>query len=244
LGTNPLTARYSGGSADTVHFGSTSTALITVAMRPTTTTVVCSPAVDPVNAPSTCTATVADVAPGTTSTPSGEVSWTVAEGTGKLSTASCTLDRGGSCAVGFTATPGAEGNVLIVAGYGGGHADRRHAPSWGGDAFVAGQRSTSTLVSCNPPSVTGGASALCTATVSDASAGTPLSVSGDVIWAVNGDGGTLSVSRCTLSSSGSCSVSYRAGSARTTVTIVADYNGGSVDVDHAPSGGQTTESVT
>src|SRR5204862_4296349 len=129
-----------------------------------------------VNAPTACTATVADVDGGTASTPTGTVSWS-SDASGSFSAATCTLDGGGSCSVSYTPAPGSEGTHNVTGSYLG---DADHAVSQGVAAVTATQRSTNTAVSCLPATVPVNAATTCTATVSDTDAGTAITPGGTV----------------------------------------------------------------
>jgi hypothetical protein len=102
----------------------------TVERRFSQTALACSPAQAPSGQPSTCTVTVTDSDPGTSSTPTGPVALS-SSGAGSLSASSCTLSSG-TCSV--TYTPGGPGSSTITASYGG---DGTHVSS-DGDSTVTG----------------------------------------------------------------------------------------------------------
>ena len=108
---------------------------------------------------------------------------------------------------------------------------------------LAGQASTSTNVSCSPPTVGVGQPTSCTATVTDTGSGTPTTPTGAVSFSSDSPGG-FSSSTCTLSGSGttaSCQVSYTPSSVGSgSHTITASYSG---DSAHAASSGTTTVTV-
>ncbi len=92
-------------------------------LRTTSTTITC-PATGTVGVSLSCSAPVVDTSPGTTSTPTGTVSWTHTN-TGTFSAATCSLVSG-SCSVQYT--PGASGSHMITGNYGG---DSTHDTSSG-----------------------------------------------------------------------------------------------------------------
>src|SRR5207247_5697035 len=111
-GAKTLTATYSGDS----NFNTSTSpgAPHQVNVRPTTTTVSCSPASVPVGSPTSCTATVTDTGPATAITPSGTVSFTNSGGT--FSASSCTLGKIGRAACrGGVLVPVAAGSHAINA---------------------------------------------------------------------------------------------------------------------------------
>jgi Bacterial Ig-like domain (group 3) len=109
---------------------------------------------------------------------------------------------------------------------------------------LAGQATTSTSVSCSPPTVGVGQSTSCTATVTDTGSGTRATPEGAVTFSSDSPGG-FSAGSCTLSGSGataSCQVSYTASAvASGSHTITASYGG---DLAHPGSTGSTTVTVT
>src|SRR5207245_9733615 len=112
-GSHVISGTYSG---DTKHDFSTSTGsqsfTLTVMGRSTSTTVSCAPSSVVTNNGSTCTATVADTASGTASTPTGTVRFSSAGTTNGAFTpaSSCSLAIG-SCSVTFTPTGAATDTV-------------------------------------------------------------------------------------------------------------------------------------
>ncbi len=118
-GTHVITAGYSG---DDTHRVTSASIGLRVTSAPTSTFVGCSPtAVTPGHA-TRCTATVSDNGPGTTTTPTGTVSFS-SGGSGKLSRGGqCTLSgsRGSaSCAVSFTPARTQSDSPILTARYGG-----------------------------------------------------------------------------------------------------------------------------
>lgn len=107
--------------------------------------------------------------------------------------------------------------------------------------------STSTTISCSPPSVTAGSPTTCTATVTDTGS-SPSTPTGSVSVMSSGSGSFSNSGSCTLSGGGgsaSCSVTYTPGSTPATPiridTITATYGG---DTNHAGSSGSTQVTVT
>ncbi len=107
--------------------------------------------------------------------------------------------------------------------------------------FSECSRTTATVVTPNPSTVTLGNTITYTATVSDTSPGTPSTPTGSVSWNDGGAGGSFSSSgTCTLSA-GSCQIVYRP-SAIGSVTITAAYGGD--PTPHLPSAGTSRLTVT
>src|SRR5205823_4400907 len=111
-GNQTLTAAYGG---DALHVTSSLASTLSIGSRTTTTTVSCA-APYHINVGSVCTVSVADGDVGTTSTPSGTVTWTTS-GTGAFSNAGTCALAAGSCQVTFT--PNTIGNQTVTATYGG-----------------------------------------------------------------------------------------------------------------------------
>lgn len=225
-GTNTITATYGGDSG---HSGSSGTYDVTATVRTTSTSLSCSPASDPVNAPTTCTATVTDTSAGTAITSTGSVSFSSgASGSFSNPGTSCTLVSG-SCSVDYTPSPGSEGTHTISTIYGG---DTDHSGSSNAFAVSATQRTTSTTVTCTPGSVPVNAPTTCTATVSDTSSGTTTTPTGSVSFSSGSGSFTNPGTSCTLSG-GSCTVDYTpAPGSEGTNTITGSYDG---DTDHSTS---------
>ena len=104
-------------SGDSGHTTSRSSITVTVNLRTTSPVVTCEPSmgmagdIGTAGDPQVCTVTVTDVSPGTTSTPTGTVSFTYfGPASGSFNTTSCTLN-GGLCRVTFT-PDGAPGNSI------------------------------------------------------------------------------------------------------------------------------------
>src|SRR2546425_631300 len=238
-GTTTITATYGG---DTDHFGSQGSTTITVTRRPTSTTVNCNPGTVPVNAPTSCTATVTDTGPGTAIPPTGMVSFT-STGSGTFSFTSCLLiplsSSASSCSVNYTPNPGSEGTHTIKATYNG---DPNHSGSSGTFDLTVTKRTTSTSVTCSPNFVQPGVSTTCQATVTDTSPGTFITPTGTVTWTTNATGTFSPSNSCTLTGTGpsaSCTVTYTPTS-RGVHLITATYQG---DTDHFGSSGSTTLAV-
>ena len=124
LGSQSITASYSGDGFHDASQGSTS---VTATTAPTTTTVTCSPASLLVNTATACTATVASTLPGASGTLSfaSDAAGTFGGG------AACTLS-GGQCQVSYT--PSGVGPHQVIASFGG---DTNHDPSSGTTAVTA-----------------------------------------------------------------------------------------------------------
>src|SRR5438093_1959537 len=115
-GTHTITASYAG---DTAHQTSSGSAIVTVNLRTTTTTVACTPTTVVINQGTSCAATVADTSPGTTTTPSGTLAFTPG--------GACTLTGTGiSATCSVSITPTVAGSLSVSASYPG---DTTHAPS-------------------------------------------------------------------------------------------------------------------
>ena len=238
-GTTTITATYGG---DTDHLGSQGTTTITVTKRPTSTSINCNPGSVPVNAPTTCTATVTDTGPGMPIPPIGSVGFTSSV-SGSFSSPSCMLmpmsTSSSSCSVTYTPNPGSEGTHTITGTYGG---DPDHSGSVGSFGLTVTKRSTSTSVSCSPNFVQPGQSTTCQASVTDTSPGTSITPTGTVTWTSSGTGSFSPSSSCTLSGSGptaTCTITYTPTSTGTQV-ITATYQG---DTDHFGSSGSTQLAV-
>src|SRR5437773_242560 len=222
-GAKTLTATYSGDS----NFNTSTSpgAPHQVNVRPTTTTVSCSPASVPVGSPTSCTATVTDTGPATAITPSGTVSFTNSGGT--FSASSCTLSgTGSSASCSVTFTPNAS-EIGRATGRDGG--DGTHDSSSGTTGVTASKHSTATGLVCDP-SVPVGSAASCTATVTDTVATAPFPTGLVNFFA---DGAATPFTSCSLSGSGvtqSCSVSYTPTTAGPH-SIVAKYAGDGAHAD-------------
>jgi hypothetical protein len=84
---------------------------------PTTTTASCTPSTDPMQAATTCTATVAGgTGPSNPATPTGTVTWGSNAG-GSFSSTTCVLSAG-SCSVTYTPNAGTAGTHTLTAAYG------------------------------------------------------------------------------------------------------------------------------
>jgi len=119
-----VTATYSG---DVEHLGSSGTSTLTVSLRTTSTAVSPNPSTVTIGNTITYTATVADISPGSASTPTGTASWSDGGAGGSFSNSgSCTL-LSGTCSIVY-APASTLGSVTITATYGG---DPTHAGSSG-----------------------------------------------------------------------------------------------------------------
>jgi hypothetical protein len=215
---------------------------LSITIRPTSTSVSCSPASVVVNQASTCTATVTDTSPSpTTSRPMGLVTFSkAATDVGSFSPSSCTLSASGSISCSVTYTPSAGGSSTITANYGG---DVGHDTSSDHTGVTAAKRHTTTSVSCAPIPQQIGKSITCTATVTDIEgAGTKASPAGTVTFAhLAGDNGTFSSGNtCSLVAGAagisSCQVPYTS-STPTVDSITASYGESAV---HLGSDSSTT----
>ena len=233
-GDHSLTASYGG---DTTHAISNTGTTVSVTKRSSSTSASCSPTSVAVNDSTPCSATVTDTtaAPGVT-TPTGSVAWTSSNASSTFSPTTCTLGSG-TCGVSYTPAAGSEGSHTLTGSYGG---DATHLTSSGQATVSATKRTSSTAVSCSSPVAVGVAST-CTATVSDTSAGTPVTLGGTVGFASSGTG-SFSAASCALAS-GTCFVTYTpaSGTASTTPTITATYSG---DTNHETSQSTSQISVT
>ncbi len=232
-GSATITATYSGDANYGSSFG---TAVLSVDQRLSSTSLQCSPATVPVNAPTTCTAKVSDsTGVGTSITPTGTVTFSSISGAFG-SGASCTLSSG-ACAVTFTPSPGSEGAISVGAGYSG---DVDHYSSATTVGVTATTRSVTVSVVCSPSPIVPAQSTTCTVTVTDSDTGSTIIPTGTVHFSANVSGTFSPSTDCTLSG-GSCSVSYStlAFGTPTTIAITATYAG---DTDH--SGGSDVTYVT
>ncbi|HEV2138971.1 MAG TPA: Ig-like domain-containing protein [Nitrososphaerales archaeon] len=211
--------------------------------RTTTTTLSCVPSPDPVNAPSTCTATVTDISAGTAVTPTGTVSFSQSPGSGGVfaSGGICTLSGGGAvatCTIAYTPSLGQEITDTLTATYPG---DSNHGSSTGQTTLTATKRTTSTAIVCNPSSAPPNTPTSCAVTVTDTSAGTTVTPTGVITFTQSpaASGTFTPAASCTLSG-GTCSVTYTPNSGFLgIVTITATYGG---DTDH--SGSSNSQGVT
>ncbi len=211
---------------------------VTVAKRLTTTAVACTPNPAGLNVPVTCTATVTDSSPATTSTPTGTVSWTRAPATGTFGSISCTLaavSTGVSrCSVTFT--QGTVGAPTITGTYIGAG---KHNGSSGSTVLTISLRSSGTSVVCTPGTINYQGTTSCVITVSDTDTNPKTTPTGTVALSVSGGTGTFG-GACTLAA-GTCTVTYTATGVGTgTHTITANYGG---DTAHATSSGTATVTV-
>jgi hypothetical protein len=101
-------------------------------------------------------------------------------------------------------------------------------------------RSTSTSVSCEPAGQVIGATATCTAVVSDTDTGTAATPSGTVDFSASNSVLFPDTAACTLSA-GSCQITYIGSQPIGTATMTASYGG---DSGHAPSSGTEEILVT
>ncbi len=188
----------------------------------------CTPADVNVGKSTTCSVTVV----GTTTTPTGKVSWS-ASGPGKFSSETCKLNGNGTCSVRFTPTSGGS-HVTITASYAG---DSHNPSSVGAFTLTVAPRTSTTRVSCGPTSVVAGSTKTikCTAFV------TGYHPTGSITWSqssTNGGSVTLATLSCTLVN-GRCSITMT-GTTAGTVIIQAAYGG---DTNNLPSSNTRTLTI-
>jgi hypothetical protein len=231
-GVNSLHAAYNG---DVDHATSATDTSVTATQRTESMAASCVPASDPVNAATTCTATVTDTDTGTPVTPVGTVHWSVSDGSGSFSSPSCALS-GGSCSVTYTPDPGSEGETSLAAAWDG---DTDHPADSIGASVSVTMRSSAVNVTCLPATVPVNSATTCTATVSDSDTGTAITPTGSVGWSVTS--GTLSSSACVLVS-GSCSVQYTPALGHAGPGSIHAVYGG--DADHDTSSGDASLTIS
>jgi hypothetical protein len=212
----------------------------------TVTAVSCKPATVNAGKPSTCTATVENVSPGTPG-PTGVVSFSrEGEGTGSFSDEGvCQLDETEgklSCQVSYTPTTVGSGSHKVVASYEG---DPTHDRSQGSTAVSVVNHVTKTTLSCAPSPVEIKASSHCKATVEDTVGGVATTPSGKVTFKSDSNG-AFSPKECDLvtidGKSASCTVDYtpaevQSGSHKLTAAYASDAL-------HASSSGQFSVKVS
>ncbi|OLD05211.1 MAG: hypothetical protein AUJ07_01970 [Crenarchaeota archaeon 13_1_40CM_3_53_5] len=216
---------------DSTHNASTGSATVNVAKRSTSMSVICSPSAGSTGLVSTCTATVADISPGSSSTPTGSVSWAHSN-TGSFSETNCSLVSG-SCSVTYTAT--SQGSHVITGSYGG---DSTHNAS-SSQATInidTADDPTQTSVSCYPSSVVINQPTTCTATVTDTAASGATPPTGMIVFSPSGN---CALANATSNSAG-CSVSI-APATLGTMMVTASYGG---DSSHRASSDSTSVAVS
>jgi len=238
-GTLSISASYNGDSAHAASAGSTS---ITVNKRATITAVSCSPASVQVGQSTTCTASVSDTSPGTTSAPSGTVGFT-SSGLGSFAGAPCNLVAVNSttaiCNATYTPSGISARTDTITGTYTPSASDTVHNASSGTfllDVTIAPLNPTSTSVSCTPSNIVVNQVTTCTAAVTDTSTLGAVAPTGTVTFTPSGS--------CALSSpsgaSASCSVNITP-TATGTLTVSATYGG---DPTHNGSSNSTSVIVS
>src|SRR3989449_4403420 len=238
-GTLSISASYNGDSAHAASAGSTS---ITVNKRATITAVSCSPASVQVGQSTTCTASVSDTSPGTTSAPSGTVGFT-SSGLGSFAGAPCNLVAVNSttaiCNATYTPSGISARTDTITGTYTPSASDTVHNASSGTfllDVTIAPLNPTSTSVSCTPSNIAVNQVTTCTAAVTDTSTLGAVAPTGTVSFTPSGS--------CALSSpsgaSASCSVNITP-TATGTLTVSATYGG---DPTHNGSSNSTSVIVS
>ena len=206
---------------------------VIVTFNPTTVAASCTTNPDPVNASTTCAATVSNVDSGDAVAATGTISWSDAQN-GSASPTSCTLS-GATCSVSFTPAAGSEGVHHLTASYGG---DLTHAASSTTATETAVGRVDTTQLLCAPVPTMVGVATSCTATVTDTSAGTAITPSGTMTW--TSTAGTFSPTTCGLSA-GACSTAFTPSAGHVgNETVSAAYGG---DTNHFPSSGSRSIGV-
>ncbi len=216
------------------HFAVAGTgAEVIVTFNPTTVAASCTTNPDPVNASTTCTATVSNVDSGDAVAATGAVTWSDAQN-GSTAPTSCILS-GATCSVSFTPAAGSEGVHNLTVSYNG---DSVHSASTTGAAETASERADSTGALCAPTSTMVGVATSCTATVTDTSAGTAITPGGTMTW--TSTAGTFMPTTCGLAA-GVCSTAFTPTAGHVgSETVNASYGG---DTNHATSTGATSLTV-
>ena len=209
----------------------------------TSTVVHCTKTTVPIGVATSCTATVTDLAAG--GAPTGNVGWTRAAGKGTLSSSSCALAGSGStstCTVTYRPAAKSAGAQQLQAAYGG---DETHAASVGAISLTVIRRTSATRIVCDKTTIRHGRSTVCTAKVSDTSAGTVYPPTGKVLWSARSKYGTFSATSCLLSGTTavrSCHVKFTTRlKIRGTISLSAAYQG---DGNHKPSSRSISRTVT
>ncbi|HEY1565583.1 MAG TPA: Ig-like domain repeat protein [Solirubrobacteraceae bacterium] len=210
-------------------------AYVFVAPDTTTTRVGCVPDAVAVGEPTTCTATVTDIAAGPTA-PTGTVSFGSDTSGGAFSNSGgCTLSPAAatgqaSCQVSYTPGQVGSGTHTISATYGG---DGTHLASNAGTTVTVTKRRTRTRVHCT----VGPRRPSCTARVTDTDSGTPSTPTGTVRFTTTRRFGSFVGNPCVLAGSGpSASCSVAAKTRFGIQLITATYSG---DATHATSSART-----
>jgi Flp pilus assembly pilin Flp len=264
-GTHTISATYAPGGGDSVHSGSPSNQVqTTVVARATRIAVGCIPASVPVNAATTCTATVTDNDNGTQTAPQGSITWSHT-GSGTFTSTTCNLSPivgppppAATCQPAPTpnyrpsAIAGSPQTISISYTPTDNHQGGTGSPPATFSLTVT-TRSTSTAVVCNPTTVGTAATAAtpanqgqatCTATVSDTVVQNPSTPQGTIAWTVSGTaGGSTAPAGCTLSA-GVCPVTFGPPSAAGASTIAASYTPSAADIVHAASASSGAQNAT
>lgn len=222
-GTATVTATYGG---DRINAVSSGTSPVTFVVSSSSTAVSCAtqPQAPGETYTETCTAAV------TGNNPAGQVTWTSTSSTGKFIPLQCQLNSQGRCSVQYS-DPSA-GTFTITASYGG---DFANLPSSGTASVTVPRATTTTALSCGPPSPPTGHTVTCVATV------TGVNPTGKVSFTTSSSTGSFSSASCTLAagpwpSVARCQVTY-ADPSTGSVTITASYSG---DANNAASSGSAT----
>src|SRR5207245_3444449 len=230
-------------AADTAHSGSPGTSnTVNVTLRTTTTAVSCTPNAIVVSQATTCTGFVKDTAlAGTPSAPGGTIAFTNGgTATGSFTGTPCNLTTvnatTSSCNVTFTPTN--SGTVIASGTYS--PTDTAHSGSGptAGNIVNVAKRTTSTVVTCSPATVSTGQTVTCIAFVKDTStAGTTSTPAGTVAFTNTGSGtGTFSGTPCNLTTVNATTSSCQATIApSTTGTVIASaiYTVQAADTAHS-----------
>jgi len=213
-----ITASYAGDSTHSSSSGSSSLAVNQI--HSTTTTVTPNPSSVNSGAQVTFTVTVADSHMSST-TPTGNVTWSDSNAGGTFSHAYCILSSG-SCTTSYTASTNSPSSVTITASYAG---DSAHSGSAGISSLSVNVLHYTFVVKIN-----------------DASS-SPTTPSGTVSWRDNNGGGQFNATSCTLSS-GACVSRYTAsGNPPNVITINATYSGDSTHLGSLASSQISTNAI-
>ena len=245
-GNRQITATYPDSNVHGTSSGNSST--ITVTKRQSQTIVECSPTPLVVNAPTECIATVTDISAGSSSVPTGDVTFSHT-GSGSFDPVSgtCSLDSVGQCSVSYTPANANANPHTITGTYTG---DSKFDGS--NDSFSQNLqlRAADVQLNCHPTNIFIGQQIPCDVTVVDDSTdGTPVIPQGTVNFDDGGKAGTFTSGSCNLDGSGQCSVDYTpgdgdAGAGTATTTITASYVASTTPTVHANNESQQTLNVS
>ncbi|WP_133121021.1 beta strand repeat-containing protein, partial [Candidatus Nitrosotalea bavarica] len=230
-----ITASYSGDTGHTANSGTS--ILAPSSLSPATVTMTSSTSSVSSGGQVTFTVTVVG-STNSQNTPTGTITWGDGNIGGNFNPTSCTLATG-TCNVTYTPSTTSPNNVVITASYSG---DTMYQTSSGTSNLTVNTTDSTTLsVTPNPSTAPLGGSVIFTATVADTSS-SPTTPTSSVSWSDGNAAGSFSSSSCTLSSSGSCTVTYiPAVNPPNAITITASYAG---DGTHQSSTGSSTLSAS